>query len=137
MGYLVQNGYGYGPAASLHQQQLYYNQNVSGYGRTAGKGGHPIQQIQKGGQRGIYQKSQGYQLKVGGVVVGSWANGSNRPGVQGGHRVNRTGMVRINMIINVICYILMIVFFDSHYVYQFIETEQQITVCVQHRTIIQ
>lgn len=98
MGYLVQNGYGYGPAASLHQQQqqqqLYYNQSVTGYGRTAGKGGHPIQQIQKGGQRGLYQKSQGYQLKVGGVVVGSWANGSNRPGVQGGHRVNRTGMVR-------------------------------------------
>lgn len=105
MGYLVQNGYGYGPAASLHQQQqqqqLYYNQNVTGYGRTAGKGGHPIQQIQKGGQRGLYQKSQGYQLKVGGVVVGSWANGSNRPGVQGGHRVNRTGMVRkaINYVI--------------------------------------
>ena len=36
-----------------------------------------------------YQKNNGYQLKVGGVVVGSWATNRSQP-----TRVNRTGMVR-------------------------------------------
>ena len=46
---------------------------------------------QKNG-RSNYQKSNGYQLKVGGVVVGNWSNGSNR---QNARMMNsRPGMLR-------------------------------------------
>lgn len=47
--------------------------------------------FQRSGVAG-YQKTNGYQLKVGGVVVGSWANGSRNALAS---KMNRPGMVRL------------------------------------------
>lgn len=90
------SNYGYVHAASLQQQQqMYYSPGISQYGVqrppknqliTPNAGQKPPQR----GPAGPYQKSNGYQLKVGGVVVGSWANGSR--GTQAA-RMNRAGMV--------------------------------------------
>lgn len=86
------NNYPYGSI----QQQMFYASNINHpYGinqqrQVAGKNQMQTQKNLRGGQIG-YQKNNGYQLKVAGVVVGSWANRS-----QAATRVNRAGMVRRN-----------------------------------------
>jgi hypothetical protein len=103
---LVANNYGYGAM----QQQMFYPPNMNPYSaanqRNSGSAKNPIQ-IQKS-QRGVsgavgYQKNNGYQLKVGGVVVGSWA--TNRSQVA---RMNRAGMV--NSFISLIRWLMMLSF---------------------------
>lgn len=83
---LVHNNYYGGISSNLtHELSPYYNQNQM----MSGRSGKIISQ--KSG-RGNYQKSNGYQLKVGGVVVGSWSNGSNRQNVR--MMNSRPGMLR-------------------------------------------
>lgn len=91
------NNYGYVQASSLQHQQMLYNTNLGQYGvQRAPKSQlmsaqNTSQKMSRGGGAPpSYQKSNGYQLKVGGVVVGSWANGA-----RGGQasRMNRAGMV--------------------------------------------
>lgn len=88
------NNYGYVHASQLQQPAMYYNANA-GYGpqRTQKNQMMPANVGQKAqrGASGGYQKGSGYQLKVGGVVVGSWANGSRQGQAA---RMNRAGMVR-------------------------------------------
>lgn len=88
--------YNYGPM----QQQMFYQApgmmgGSFGQARQLPAGAKQFQQMQLQKARGSavnFQKSTGgYQLKVGGVVVGSWAQ--NRSPV-GGTRFNRAGMVR-------------------------------------------
>jgi hypothetical protein len=88
----------YVPNASLQQQQMYYNPNVGQYGAQRNAKSQMMAGANAGqkfprGQVAAYQKSNGYQLKVGGVVVGSWANGSRNAIAS---KMNRTGMVRWN-----------------------------------------
>lgn len=86
--------YNYGP---MQQQMFYASPNMMGSfpqrPMPAGAA-NKIQQmnLQKGrGSAVNYQKSTGgYQLKVGGVVVGSWAQNRSQMAA----RVNRAGMVR-------------------------------------------
>lgn len=79
--------YSYGPSAPMTQQMLYPN-SMGQYGRSSSSTGPKNAVV--AAQKGRYQKHNGYQLKVGGVVVGSWANGSQRTPAT---RVNRSGMV--------------------------------------------
>ena len=73
---------------------MIYNANMNQYGvqripknQTMQNVGAKVMQ-----QRApLFQKNNGYQLKVGGVVVGSWAN--NTRNLQAA-RVNRPGMVK-------------------------------------------
>lgn len=81
-------------AYNAMQQQMYYTQNMSQYSQRQPGLKTQIQAL-KNAPRGVsgtsgvigYQKNNGYQLKVGGVVVGSWAtnrsqasrNLANRP----------------------------------------------------------
>lgn len=84
--YSLGNGYGYVPANV--QQQMYYNASMAQYGaQRSAKNPIPAQNSAKLTRSG----NSGYQLKVGGVVVGSWANGARS--VQG-QRMNRAGMVK-------------------------------------------
>lgn len=88
------NGYGYVQASNIQQQQLFYNANMGQFSGQRSGGKNQMMPTASNGQKAqprgaanpAYQKGNGYQLKVGGVVVGSWANGSrnvqmNRPGV--------------------------------------------------------
>lgn len=90
------NSYGYVPASTLQHQQMMYNANMSQYGVQRTPKSQLMsaqiigQKMSRGGGAPNYQKSNGYQLKVGGVVVGSWANGAR--GAQA-VRMNRAGMV--------------------------------------------
>jgi hypothetical protein len=99
MPYPLLPGSNYGPMPS---QQMFYaapsmmagpfNQQ---HQRQIGAKNNQMIAMQKNARGGVinYQKSTGgYQLKVGGVVVGSWAQ--NRSQVAS--RVNRAGMVRLN-----------------------------------------
>lgn len=94
-----QNSYGYVPTSTLHQQQMFYNPNMGQYSvqRAPKSQMMPASNVgQKApprGPPGAYQKTNGYQLKVGGVVVGSWANGSRSAQAT---RMNRAGMVRVD-----------------------------------------
>lgn len=91
--YPLPSGYGYVPASSLQQQQMFYNPSIGQYAQRSSKNqligstivGQKTSRVSNAG----YQKGNGYQLKVGGVVVGSWANGQRN--AQG--RMNRAGMV--------------------------------------------
>ena len=89
------SGYGYVQASSLQQQQMFYNANLGQYGAQRTTKNQLVtsqsvgQKLPRGGGTG-YQKGNGYQLKVGGVVVGSWANGQRNAQAQ---RMNRAGMV--------------------------------------------
>lgn len=86
--YSLGNSYGYVPANV--QQQMYYNASLAQYGaQRSSKGQVPSQSSAKLPRAG----NSGYQLKVGGVVVGSWANGARNAQ---GQRMNRAGMVRIS-----------------------------------------
>lgn len=90
------NNYGFVQAPSLQHQQLFYNASAGQYGPQRTQKGQMMpanvgQKVQRGPNAG-FQKGNGYQLKVGGVVVGSWANGSRN--IQAA-RMNRTGMVKI------------------------------------------
>jgi flagellar hook protein FlgE len=89
----------YVPNASLQQQQMYYNSNVGQYGAqrnvknqmmAASNAGQKFTRSAVTGYQN--QKNNGYQLKVGGVVVGSWANGSRNAALAS--RMNRNGMVK-------------------------------------------
>lgn len=85
------NSYGYVPASSIQQQQqLFYNANMGQYGAQRAPKSQMVQG-QNVGQKSTRGGSAGYQLKVGGVVVGSWANGTRNAQ---GQRMNRAGMVR-------------------------------------------
>ncbi|CRK95071.1 CLUMA_CG008549, isoform A [Clunio marinus] len=89
------------PIQQQHQQQMFYNPGLyPGGGQRQQKNQLMTAQQnvgQKVSQRGNcippvgYQKNNGYQLKVGGVVVGSWANGSRNPQIA---RMNRAGVIR-------------------------------------------
>jgi hypothetical protein len=101
--HLHANNYAY----NAMQQQMYYTQNMTPYGMNQQRqaGSKSLQSIKsnssslrsaargsEGTGQGVigYQKNNGYQLKVGGVVVGSWA--TNRS--QASRNVaNRGGMV--------------------------------------------
>lgn len=88
------SGYGYVSASSLQQQQMFYNANMGHYGaqrspkNQLAASQNTGQKLSRGGEG--YQKGNGYQLKVGGVVVGSWANGQRNAQAP---RMNRAGMV--------------------------------------------
>lgn len=88
------NNYGYVSGPSMQQQQMYYNPSMAQYG--AQRQSKPPAQVAgqkvppRGSPVGPYQKTNGYQLKVGGVVVGSWANGSRNNQAA---RMNRAGTV--------------------------------------------
>lgn len=93
--------YGYMQQPSSMQQQMLYNANMAPFGtqripkNQQMMPGQIINQKQRGGMvgGGNFQKNNnGYQLKVGGVVVGSWAGSKNQQNV----RTNRAGMVRMN-----------------------------------------
>lgn len=87
------NNYAYVQASSLQQQQMYYNASMGQYGaQRAGLASNSAQKVPRGGP--AYQKNNGYQLKVGGVVVGSWANGARNAQAA---RMNRNGMVKISI----------------------------------------
>lgn len=99
MQYPVSNSYGYVQASTLQQQQqLFYNASMGQYGAqqrtqksqmmSAANVGQKMQRVPSSS----YQKNNGYQLKVGGVVVGSWANGSRNAQAS---RMNRAGMVSV------------------------------------------
>lgn len=89
------NNYGY--MQNTMQQQMLCNANMPPYGtQRFAKNQQNVNQ--KAMQRNAgaaplqFPKNNGYQLKVGGVVVGSWSNGQkNQPA-----RMNRNGMVRVN-----------------------------------------
>jgi hypothetical protein len=92
------HGYKYGYMQQSMQQQMLYNANMATFGtQRIPKNqhvmqGHNVNQKsvqQRGMLGGNYQKNNGYQLKVGGVVVGSWAGSKNQQNV----RTNR-GMVK-------------------------------------------
>lgn len=68
---------------------MYYNANMAQYGVQRAGSAQSATKVPRGAP--AYQKSNGYQLKVGGVVVGSWANGARNAQAA---RMNRTGMVR-------------------------------------------
>lgn len=78
---------------AYNMQQMFYQPNVSPYALQNQRQAAAKAKIQQqpnarvGGAVG-YQKNNGYQLKVGGVVVGSWATNRSQT-----TRVNRTGMV--------------------------------------------
>lgn len=91
--------YGYMQQSSM-QQQMLYNANMAPYatqripknqqlmpGPNVNQKGMQQRGCAVGG--GNFQRNNGYQLKVGGVVVGSWAGSKNQQNV----RTNR-GMVR-------------------------------------------
>lgn len=90
------SGYGYVPATSLQQQQqMFYNANLGQYGaqrspKNPQMASPNVGQKNPRGAGAGYQKGNGYQLKVGGVVVGSWANGQRNAQAP---RMNRAGMV--------------------------------------------
>jgi hypothetical protein len=102
MPYPLLTGSNYGP---MPPQQMFYaapNMMAGPYNQQnqrqlSAKNNHQMQAMQKNVRGGIinYQKSTGggYQLKVGGVVVGSWAK--NRSQVA----VNRAGMVRHELVV--------------------------------------
>lgn len=85
--------------------QAYYHR-AAATGRAGGLngrlGGHGRSDQQQSHLRGAHRSSmmaasqRGYQLKVGGVVVGSWADGGaqNRPMVPHQARLSRAGMMR-------------------------------------------
>lgn len=93
------NNYGY--MQTSMQQQMLCNANMTPFGTQRFQKNQQLIHSQNINQKvlqrnagvpgaGNFQKNNGYQLKVGGVVVGSWANGSrNQP-----PRINR-GMVNI------------------------------------------
>ena len=91
---LHNNYYGGHPSLSHSDLSSYYCQNQQSAVPVRSqqgfvRGGKIMQQKNV---RSNYQKSNGYQLKVGGVVVGNWANGSNRQNVR---MLNyRPGMIR-------------------------------------------
>lgn len=85
----------YVQASNLQQQQLFYNANMGQYGAQRANKNQMLPTVNNGqkaprGAAPAYQKGNGYQLKVGGVVVGSWANGSRNVQFS---RMNRPGMV--------------------------------------------
>lgn len=91
------NNYGYVQATNLQQQQqMYYAPGMGQYGiqrapKNQMMATNPGPKVPpRSGPVGPYQKTNGYQLKVGGVVVGSWANGSRNTQAA---RMNRAGMV--------------------------------------------
>lgn len=91
------NNYGYVQATNLQQQQqMYYAPGMGQYGiqrapKNQMMATNPGPKVPpRSGLVGPYQKTNGYQLKVGGVVVGSWANGSRNTQAA---RMNRAGMV--------------------------------------------
>lgn len=91
------NNYGYVQATNLQQQQqMYYAPGMGQYGiqrapKNQMMATNPGPKVPpRSGPVGAYQKTNGYQLKVGGVVVGSWANGSRNTQAA---RMNRAGMV--------------------------------------------
>lgn len=95
------NSYGYVPASTIQQQHMIYNANMGQYGvqripknqMMSANVGPKI--LQRGGAPPAgFQKNNGYQLKVGGVVVGSWANNSR---ISQASRMNRAGMVRTQL----------------------------------------
>lgn len=72
---------------------MYYNASLGQYGaQRGGLASNSLQKLQRGGP--AYQKNNGYQLKVGGVVVGSWANGARNAQLA---KMNRNGMVRVQL----------------------------------------
>jgi hypothetical protein len=81
----------YVPNASLQQQQMYYNSNVGQYGAQRNVK-NQMMAASNAGQKFTRSAVTGYQLKVGGVVVGSWANGSRNAALAS--RMNRNGMVK-------------------------------------------
>jgi hypothetical protein len=88
------NSFGYVPAAAIQQQQMIYNANMNQFGVQRIPKNQMMTNVgAKAMQRGTggFQKNNGYQLKVGGVVVGSWANNSRNSQAA---RMNRAGMVR-------------------------------------------
>lgn len=75
-------------------QQMYYQQNVGQYALQTQRQAAAKAKIQPQPNARVsgaigYQKNNGYQLKVGGVVVGSWATNRSQA-----TRVNRSGMVK-------------------------------------------
>lgn len=84
------------------QQQMFYTPNMNTYGINAQRQAALKNQLQSQKNSRVnnavqtatglaaYQKSNGYQLKVGGVVVGSWATNRSQPSR---NLANRTGMV--------------------------------------------
>jgi hypothetical protein len=90
------NSYGYVPASTIQQQHMIYNANMGQYGvqripknqLLSANVGPKV--LQRGSVPAGFQKNNGYQLKVGGVVVGSWANNSRNAQAS---RMNRAGMV--------------------------------------------
>lgn len=87
------NNYGYVPASTIQQQHMIYNANMGQYGvqRIPKNQMMAPKVLQRGAGPACFQKNNGYQLKVGGVVVGSWANNSRNSQAP---RMNRGGMVR-------------------------------------------
>lgn len=84
--YSLGNSYGY--VAANVQQQMYYNATMGQYGaQRTGKG----QMLSQNSAKLPRPGNAGYQLKVGGVVVGSWSNGARNAQ---GQRMNRAGIVR-------------------------------------------
>lgn len=79
------------------QQQMLCNANLTPYGtqrfpKNQQNINQKVMQRNTGAPGSNFQKNNGYQLKVGGVVVGSWSNGSKN---QPARMNNRNGMVRI------------------------------------------
>jgi hypothetical protein len=96
--YPLSANYGFVQAPSLQQQQMFYNANIGLYGAQRQQKNQMMPAAKlppRGAVPAGYQKNNGYQLKVGGVVVGSWANGSRNLQQS---RMNRAGMV-INLIL--------------------------------------
>lgn len=98
---LADAGNFYPPGTTLQQQQqMYYAGMGAQYGaQRLNKGqmaaaANAGQKFPRGAAPG-FQKNNGYQLKVGGVVVGSWANNS-RGGSQQAARMGRAGMVSLS-----------------------------------------
>jgi hypothetical protein len=93
---LHNNNYAYGAMP----QQMFYTQNMTHYGvnqqhRQSGIKNQILAHKSAGSNSrggGVvgYQKNNGYQLKVGGVVVGSWATNRSQPPR---NIANRAGMV--------------------------------------------
>lgn len=78
------------------QQQMLCNANLTPYGtqrfpKNQQNINQKVMQRNTGAQASHFQKNNGYQLKVGGVVVGSWSNGSKN---QPARMNNRNGMIR-------------------------------------------
>lgn len=79
------------------QQQMLCNANLTPYGtqrfpKNQQNINQKVMQRNTAAPAGHFQKNNGYQLKVGGVVVGSWSNGSKN---QPARMNNRNGMVSI------------------------------------------